>query len=210
MEKLRTKIHGDLDIYAGFEPMEADIQGWASTSDAFQYCIDAINPKLIIEVGTWKGCSAVFMSKLLLEKYDDFEIVCVDTFLGSWEHWTTMPEFLPHSQRIRGRAHIYEQFLSNIMRTGLQNHLTPFPIDSVNGAHCFKQWNVQADMIYVDAGHDYDSVFADLSLYKELVRPGGYLLGDDWFHGPIKQAVADALGEVKELSHDKFLWIRPE
>lgn len=206
MEKLRNKIHGSLDPYAG---MTADIQGWASTSPVFADCIRELNPKLIIEVGTWKGCSAIHMAKTCLELYNDFEIVCIDTFLGSWEHWTTMPEFLPHDLRIHGRAHIYEQFLFNVAHMDLEKYITPFPIDSVNGALSLKHWNVQADMIYVDAGHDYDSVFTDLMLYKDLVRPGGYLLGDDWFHIPIKEAVADVLGEVKELSRDKFLWIKP-
>jgi len=42
------------------------------------------------------------------------------------------------------------------------------------------------------------------------VRPGGFLLGDDWFHVPIREAVQDVLGEVQTLSHDKFLWGRPE
>ena len=138
------------------------------------------------------------------------EIVCIDTYLGSWEHWTTMREFLPPEKLIHGRAHIYEQFLSNVVHTGFVDTITPFPIDSVNGALCLKHWNVLADMIYVDAGHDYDSVFTDLNLYKELVRPGGFLLGDDWFHVPIREAVQDVLGEVQTLSHDKFLWGRPE
>lgn len=210
MEKLRTKIHGDRNPYEGFVPMPDDIQGWASTSPVFEECINKINPKTIIEVGTWKGCSAIHMAFKCLSKYNDFEIVCIDTFLGSWEHWTTMPEYLPKEKLIHGRAHIYEQFLSNVMLTGFADHITPFPIDSINGALCLKHWGVQADMIYIDAGHDYDSVFSDLTLYKDLVRPGGYLLGDDWFHIPIKEAVADALGEVKELAHDKFLWVRPE
>ena len=53
-----------------------------------------------------------------------------------------------------------------------------------------------------------NSVRMDLDLYKDLVRPGGHMLGDDWFHPPIKQAVADSLGEVITKSHDKFLWVK--
>lgn len=210
MERIRNLIHGDRNPYDGLNLMPDDIQGWASTSQAFEDCIQNLQPKLIVEVGTWKGCSAIHMANLCRGLNLETEIVCIDTFLGSWEHWTSMREFLPPEKLIHGRAHIYEQFLSNVVHIGFVDTITPFPIDSVNAALCLKHWNVQADMIYVDAGHDYDSVFADLTLYKELVRPGGFLLGDDWFHGPIREAVADALGEVKTLSHDKFLWIRPE
>jgi|694.fasta_scaffold128813_3 hypothetical protein len=210
MEKVRNIIHGSHDPYAGFEPMPPDIQGWASTSEAFKQCIDKIKPKLIVEVGTWKGASAIYMSSLCMEHGSDFEIVCVDTFLGSVEHWTTITEFIKKESLINGRPNVYNQFLSNVISVGLQNNITPFPIDSVNGALTLSHFDVKADMVYIDAGHDYDSVVADLILYKDIVRPGGLLLGDDWFHGPIKQAVSDALGEVHTLSHDKFLWVKPE
>jgi predicted O-methyltransferase YrrM len=121
-----------------------------------------------------------------------------------------MTEFIKKESLINGRPNVYNQFLSNVISVGLQNNITPFPIDSVNGALTLSHFDVKADMVYIDAGHDYDSVVADLILYKDIVRPGGLLLGDDWFHGPIKQAVSDALGEVHTLSHDKFLWVKPE
>lgn len=210
MEKLRKIIHENHDPYAGYIPRNLDTQGWNSTSAAFEQCIEKINPKLIIEVGTWKGCSAIHMAQTCLKHYNDFEIVCIDTFLGSVEHWTIMREYLPPELRIHGRAHLYEQFITNVIHTNLTEYITPFPIDSINAALSLKHWNVQADLIYIDAGHEYDSVFADLSHYKDLVRPGGYLLGDDWFHAPIRAAVEDTLGSVLTLSHDKFLWVRPE
>ena len=209
METVRKIIHGTNDPYAGFVPMPEEIQGWASTSEAFKTCIEQIKPKLIIEVGTWKGASAIYMASLCLEHYQDFEIVCVDTFLGSVEHWTTMTDFIKKESLINGRPNVYQQFLSNVIVTGLQDKITPFAIDSINGALTLKHFGIQADMIYIDAGHEYDSVYSDLTLYKDLVRPGGLLLGDDWFHAPIRQAVADVLGEVTTLSHDKFVWQRP-
>jgi len=203
------------DPYEGLDILSHDEQGWNSTGTSFEAAIRESNARLIIEVGTWKGASALNMAKIALSDLnyprEELEIVCIDTFLGSVEHWVDQQDLLfKNIKNGNGRPTVYEQFLSNVTHKGYQDIITPFPVDSYNGALCLKHWNVQADLIYIDAGHDYDSVFADLSLYKELVRPGGYLLGDDWFHVPIKEAVADALGEVRELSHDKFLWIRPE
>jgi hypothetical protein len=42
------------------------------------------------------------------------------------------------------------------------------------------------------------------------LRPGGYLIGDDWFHQPIKNAAYDVFGEDKVIpySEDKFVWIK--
>jgi hypothetical protein len=35
------------------------------------------------------------------------------------------------------------------------------------------------------------------------------MVGDDWFHEPIKQAAYDTFGDkVIELSVDKYLWVK--
>lgn len=209
MEKVRDKIYRGHDPFEGFKPIGYDLQGWASTSPVFQESIETLRPKLIVEVGTWKGASAVHMARLCKKLDLDFEIVCVDTFSGSYEHWTSIDPNLPLSRFRNGRPNIYEQFLSNVLITNMREHITPLPVDSINGAYILKHLGVQADIVYIDAGHEYESVKMDLNLYKDVVRPGGYLIGDDWFHPPIKHAVADTLGEVITKSHDKFLWVRP-
>jgi hypothetical protein len=48
----------------------------------------------------------------------------------------------------------------------------------------------------------------DLYNYAQVLRPNGYMLGDDWYHLPIKQAANETLGadRIIELSQSKFLW----
>ena len=55
-----------------------NISGWGSQSIALQKAIDECDAKSIIEVGTWVGASALFMSSIC-----EAEIICVDTFLAS-------------------------------------------------------------------------------------------------------------------------------
>ena len=211
MESVKKLLYGDYNPYSfTAEPMPLDDQGWNSDSAVFLKLLE-IEPKLIIEVGTWKGASAIHMANILKENYTDFEIVCVDTWCGNVEHWNPSSE---HSvwfknNLVNGRPTIYDQFRSNIIHHGLTDYITPFPIDSINAFEWFKVANVMADAIYIDAGHDYNSVRMDLSNWAHILRPGGYLIGDDWFYPPIKQAVYDTFGDkVIEMSDDKYLWIR--
>lgn len=209
MEKIRTMLYGDVDPYKGLKLLESDTQGWASTSSVFREIIDLIKPVRIIEVGTWKGASAIHMARVLLENgVTDFEIVCVDTWLGSVEHWQGNEDF--KLKRKNGRPNLYEQFLSNIVHEKLTDYITPFPIDSINAAEYFVANAIEADLVYIDAGHDYLSVRHELIQYSKVVKVGGYILGDDWFHQPIKDAAIDTFGEDKVItkSNDKFLWIR--
>jgi hypothetical protein len=66
--------------------------------------------------------------------------------------------------------------------------------------------NVIADVIHIDAGHDYRSVKTDLQIWWPLLRPGGILIGDDYItddHNPwpgVRQAFDEAFGSA--LEHD--------
>jgi predicted O-methyltransferase YrrM len=209
MEEIRKKIYKEYDPYIGLKLLPEDIQGWSSNSPVFEEIIVELQPKIIVEVGTWKGASAIHMAKTCLKYYDDFEIICIDTFLGSVEHWTDQQHLiLPNS--VNGRPTIYEQFLSNVLHSGLMKHIIPFPIDSINGCEILKKLDIKADLVYVDAGHDYNSVRIDLYSFSQILRNGGYMLGDDWFHEPVRLAAIDALGvdNIIEKAHDKFLWIK--
>jgi predicted O-methyltransferase YrrM len=207
---VRHKIHGTNNPYENVDLLEEDLQGWASERAVFEEVINQIKPRTIIEVGTWKGRSAVNMANLALNHCDarDLEVICVDTWLGSVEHWTDNAEFKNFMRN--GRPRLYDQFLSNVIHRGLQHIITPFPIDSINAYEVFARLGVVADLIYIDAGHDYTSVHNDLYNYSSILRPGGYLIGDDFFHNPVKKAAHDVFGEDKVIPYgeDKFVWIK--
>ena len=207
---IRHKIHGTNDPYANLDLLPEDLQGWASEASVFLEVIEKIKPKTIIEVGSWKGRSAIHMTQLALLHCDarELEVVCVDTWLGSVEHWTGNIDFKNFMRN--GRSRLYEQFLSNVIHKGLQNNITPFPIDSINAYEVCAKLGIVADLIYIDAGHDYTSVCNDLFNWSSILREGGYLIGDDWFHQPIKKAAYETFGEDKVIPYgeDKFVWIK--
>ena len=198
--------------YEGVELMNLDDQGWNSTGESFKAAIETTNARTIIEVGTWKGRSAFTMIEAIISlgyPREEVELVCIDTFLGSWEHHTTMSSFQPgNGEKKFGRPTIYEQFLSNVIRWGYTDVITPFPIDSFNGALCLDNWQVKADLIYIDAGHDYDSVLADFKLYRQLLRDGGMILIDDWHHQPIRDAAKAAFGDSVQDYYGKAVWTK--
>lgn len=210
-KNISAHIH-DVNPYDGIQPLALDEQGWSSTGTSFESSVKETNARTIIEVGTWKGASALNMAKIALElgyPRNELEIVCIDTFLGSWEHHTTFSSFKQgNGKKINGRPNIYEQFLSNVIHKEYTDIITPFPIDSYNGALCLQQWKISADLIYIDAGHDYDSVYADFKLYKDVLREGGYLLVDDWHHRPIKEAANAVFGDSIKEFHGKAVWIK--
>lgn len=172
------------DPYAGFDPAPypIDVHGWGSDAPVFRELIGQVQPRLIIEVGTWKGASAIHMARCcFLLNLVDTQIVCVDTWLGALEFWQDQGD-AERYQSLRlthGYPRVYEQFVANVVRAGHQNTIIPFPQTSQIAARWFARKGVRADLIYLDASHDEADVLADMRAYWPLLRPGGVLFGDD-------------------------------
>lgn len=159
-----------------------DLQGWCNEPEVFDMIIDQIRPELIIEVGSWKGTSAHYMIKRAMQ-HADATIICVDTWLGSSEHWLNQP--WREMMRIRnGRPTLHEQFMANVVHAGLQDRVVPLPLPSRLASIVLAQMRLgdgalTAPLVYIDGAHDEASVREDIASYWPLVRPNGIMLGDD-------------------------------
>lgn len=170
-----------------------DLGGWGSHERIFQELLSTRRPQLIIEVGSWKGASAIHMARICTTLDLACPIICVDTWLGALEFWTDPGDSERYGslRRTMGYPGVYYQFISNVIGTGHQERIVPFPQTSLIAARWLAHHRIQADLIYIDASHDEADVLADIRAYWPLVRPGGVLFGDDWgvFDGAITRAV---------------------
>ena len=179
MRRIGQALFGaDYSPYAGHRAAEhpGDLQGWNSTLPIFGELLAEIRPSLIVEVGTWKGASAVHMAqeakRLGLE---DVEIVCVDTWLGSADMFN-----YSDLRRLNGYPQVYFTFLTNVIEAGVTDLITPFPIASSAAALTLQTGGIKADLVYIDGAHDAVGVHRDLFDYWPIVRDGGVLFGDDY------------------------------
>lgn len=184
-----------------FKPLKADVQGWNSEHGIFKELIARVNPKVIIEVGTWKGASAIAMAKL-----SDAKIYCVDTWLGSVEFWAHLADTKERDLMLKnGYPTIYNQFLSNVIHAGLQDRIIPVPNTSQNAAKILEYHNIKADLIYIDASHEYEDVKADIENYGKLLNLGGVMFGDDFSWPGVFRAVSELL--PKCIVVERNYWI---
>lgn len=208
--RVRPLLHR-VDPYQGFDwqAWPEDRSGWGSDSPAFGELVAELKPTRIIEVGTWKGGSAITLAEHAGKNGLDPEIICVDTWLGALEMWTDLEDGERHGSLglKHGYPTLYYQFLTNVCRAGMQDRITPFPIPSVTAAQWFSLRDVKADLIYIDGSHEEEDVYQDLLSYWGLVRPGGVLFGDDWSWDGVRLAV-QRFAREKGLSighrHDKW------
>jgi predicted O-methyltransferase YrrM len=178
------RLYDGVDPFASYPKSKAAgdalPEGWGSTHPYFKQYIDLIRPGLIVEVGTWLGGSAIHMGRLLRAAgLDESCIVCVDTWLGSSEHYLH-PKQLQTLRLVNGRATIYDDFMRNVVQHDLQDNIVPFSVTSIAAAEVLRECGFTPDLVYLDGDHTMRGFRADLELYWEILRPGGCLIGDDF------------------------------
>lgn len=167
-----------------------DPQGWYGHALAMEETFNRVHPKVVIEVGCWFGASTRHMASLLP---DGGILYAVDHWLGSIDHQPGHPCWSPKL------PFLYEQFLSNVIHAELTDKIIPVRMDSIEASKFLAP--LSADLIYIDASHDYDSVYMDLAAWYPFVQGHGILCGDDYLNGdglPIKRA-------VDQFAKDHFL-----
>ena len=166
-----------------------DEQSMFADEDTFRILIERFMPSTIIEIGSWKGHSANFMADTCKRVgIHQPRILCIDTFLGSVEHWH-VPEARAELFREFGRPTLLERFLGNTIARENDNVLFPLTLDSSSAAALLAVWQFKADMIFVDAGHDPGSVTGDLVRFLPLLSDRGVMFGDDYQYEPLANAV---------------------
>lgn len=180
MNNLLNQIF-DKNIYNDFDYSKytAKSPNWNVDKNYFEKAISEVKElKLIIEVGSWEGNSAICLANILKEKKIDAKIICVDVFTGDAIHWTD--EFKSLLKLKNGFPTIYQHFISNVIRAGFQNVIFPLPLTSWAAARLLKINNVSVDLVYIDSSHTFPEIYYDLISFFDLLNNDGVLIGDDY------------------------------
>ena len=118
-----------------------------------------------VEVGCWKG-RATHAFKSFIPK-DQFELFCVDPFLGSSEHKDSL-----------NGASTRKDFEDNLREKGILSSIFIIEKYSVDAARDFEDGSL--DLVFIDAEHDYDNVKLDILSWSPKLKSGGIILGHDY------------------------------
>ena len=167
-----------------------DLRGWGVTPALYAKLVRSSRPKTIIEVGVWKGATTIAFASNLRDLHlnntaERGVVIAVDTWLGAVEFWTGGLETTEERdlELRHGYPSVYYTFLSNVVRSGVQDFVIPLPVPSTTGAQILARKRVSADMIHIDGSHEFSDVLSDLRAWAPLgalVNPGGVLIGDDY------------------------------
>jgi len=124
------------------------------------------NIRSVIEIGSYYGVSTRHIASLLPENTIFYAI-------DSWEEFGGQ----------------YEQFLSNMIISGMYSKVIPLRMASDTAIEIFKEDDEKFDFIFIDGDHSTEAVLSDLENYYPLLSKTGVVCGDDWLLKTVRAAV---------------------
>lgn len=155
---------------------------------------------VVVEVGVWKGDNAA----MILGSANPRLLFLVDI-------WRFQADSTNNCMTGTDDATIRQVYRSVVDRFYDDDRVVVMRLDSLSASSVFADGSI--DMVYIDACHLEEAVFADLAAWFPKVRPGGLLCGHDWNLHPGVRAAVDRF--FKEHPSDAKLqyiaghWSRP-
>jgi hypothetical protein len=169
----------------------------------------SIDAKTYVEVGCKEGRTTGFV----LAQCPDLRAIAIDP-------WCAQPAGDDASRETYEKwdfAQIQAKFWENVgLNKGrchqLQQTSHEAAIEWTARAHVMQTQPVKyAEVIFIDALHDYESVKQDIAVWWPLVRDGGYLCGHDYNHKwpGVMRAVAEHFNLMDVcLGPDSMWWVQ--
>ncbi len=155
---------------AAFPPLPYHDSYWTDNVPELTALIAQCGAKTAIEVGCWTGHTTAALAELVPD------VIAVDA-------WAPFVDGI--SQFPMSMEQAYQQFLSNMVYRGVGDRVRVFRGTS----HDAWPHIPNADIIFIDAAHDEQSVYMDCLMWSDKVNPRGHLCGDDWFIPGVRAAV---------------------
>jgi predicted O-methyltransferase YrrM len=149
------------------------IQGWVSEDSRrllYQLVVDRMPPGAVVELGSWRGLSTVWLAAGAIDRGDGTRLYAVDTWVG--EGWPGYAPFLAEY----APDQLFQEFIGNLEQAGVREAVEPIRATTQRAA---KGWTTPIGLLFIDANHAYEAVRADLEAWGTALVPGGYIVFDD-------------------------------
>ena len=161
------------------------IDGWFDFQEIYSEMVNRFSDHShFVEVGSWLGKSTSYMGVEILNSGKKIKFDCIDTWEGS-------KNFIDENFYKTDR-NPYDIFTENI--SSVKNYIHPIQGKSKDIVSNYNDESL--DFVFIDAGHDYESVITDIKNWYPKVKNNGIIAGHDYIgYTDVKKAVDEFFGE---------------
>jgi predicted O-methyltransferase YrrM len=169
-------------------------ENWFTYSELYSKVVDKFPTNShFVEVGVWKGMSAAYMAVEIINSGKNIKFDCVD----NWEY-IELQKDIPKDMY----DGLYETFLNNI--EPVKHIINPIRELSWDAARHYEDNSL--DFIFIDAGHDYDSIKKDITAWYPKLKTDGIIAGHDYSWDGITKATNEYF-KGKQFYHREACWV---
>ena len=128
---------------------------------------------IFVELGAYKGKSTSFIVTEIINKNKNIKFYTVDTFQGDSG---SKDENEINAYKQVDVSKMYEEFIINT------NQLKEYYTTIIDYSHIAAKYFLDnsVDVIFIDAGHSFESVLADLKAWYPKMKNGSIMAGHDY------------------------------
>lgn len=167
-----------------------EIEGWFNMEDQYLELLEN-TPEggIFVELGAYKGKSTSFIVTEMINRGRKINFYTFDTFNGS-SNASYLKEVEAYKQV--NVSKMYEEFQDNTKHIAHSMNVGQGPSD-LSAKHFVDN---SVDNLFIDAGHSYEAVLADLKAWYPKMKNGSTMAGHDYnsWEG-VKKAVLEFFGK---------------
>jgi cephalosporin hydroxylase len=180
-----------------------EIEGWFNMEDQYLELLEN-TPEggIFVELGAYKGKSTSFIVTEMVNRGKDIKFFTIDTFRGN-SGSTDQKEIEAYKQV--NISKMYEEYKNNTKH--ILDYYETFVETSDKAAIYFKDGWVNC--LFIDAGHSYEAVLADLKAWYPKMKNGSTMAGHDYnsWEG-VKKAVLEFFGKEPDKVENDCWFIK--
>jgi predicted O-methyltransferase YrrM len=171
------------------------LEGWFNMEKQYLELLDA-TPEggTFVELGCYKGKSTSFIGVEIHKRKRDINFFAIDSFQGA-----TNSTDANEIKAYEGISEIEESYTYNVSLIG--NKIKTIVSLTDEAAKYFNDEEI--DVIFVDGGHSYEVVKADILAWLPKMKKGGIMAGHDYkaWEG-VNKAVTEIFGTPHKVEND--------
>jgi predicted O-methyltransferase YrrM len=171
------------------------LEGWFNMEQQYLELLDA-TPEggVFVELGCYKGKSTSFIGVEIHKRKRDINFFAIDSFQGA-----TNSTDANEIKAYEGISEIEESYTYNVSLIG--NKIKTIVSLTDEAAKYFNDEEI--DVIFVDGGHSYEVVKADILAWLPKMKKGGIMAGHDFnaWEG-VNKAVTEIFGTPHKVEND--------
>lgn len=177
----------------------------ARESAALVDLVQVTKAQRIIELGSWQGRSALAFLREATKAHPQATITCVDTWLGSSEHWASSGKqgewSFANLVIVDGEPTFIETFRTAIREHGFLDNVKILRCPTAFSKSYLAENTPDPDLFYIDADHSSAAVMDDITIASRITIHG-LVCGDDWGWPSVRWGV---LKSAVRLGFDMFV-----